>query len=150
MSHYFAHFLLTTLFQQPFPTNPALFSPMDNDQSLYFNTMNVLRHQETDSEKPLADLVNDVRQLQDVLYTKLQTRREAFEKKRCYLLHEVKNALTGILACAEVLGCGDLNPLERDEFFQLIGREIERMVGMTSGRSVDYSTFPPTEPDVRH
>jgi signal transduction histidine kinase len=47
------------------------------------------------------------------------------------VMHDVKNALTGIRTCADVLSYDDLAPGEREEFAQMIAQEIERLVDMT-------------------
>lgn len=47
------------------------------------------------------------------------------------VMHDVKNALTGIRTCTEVLGYDDLDSDERKEWTQMIATEIDRIVGMT-------------------
>lgn len=79
----------------------------------------------------LAELWNEVYTLQRALQEKVWERRARVEKKKCYMLHEVKNALTGILSCAEILGTGNLEPDEQEEFLQIVAHEIDRVVGMT-------------------
>lgn len=53
------------------------------------------------------------------------------------VIHDVKNALAGIRTCAEVLEYPDLDPTARQEFFQLIKQEIERVEHMTQ-ELLDY------------
>ncbi|MCP4403071.1 MAG: HAMP domain-containing histidine kinase [bacterium] len=47
------------------------------------------------------------------------------------IMHDVKNALTGIQTCAEVLEYDNLEPNERKEFAQTIMHKIEQIVEMT-------------------
>ncbi len=47
------------------------------------------------------------------------------------IMHDVKNALTGIRTCAEVLGYDDSTPEERIEFAKIIVMEVDRVFGMT-------------------
>ncbi len=47
------------------------------------------------------------------------------------VMHDVKNALTGIKTCAVVLGYEDIKPEDRLVFEQTIVGEIDRIVGMT-------------------
>jgi signal transduction histidine kinase len=47
------------------------------------------------------------------------------------VMHDVKNALTGIRTCVDVLSYDDLDLEEREEFVQMIAQEIDRLVGMT-------------------
>jgi signal transduction histidine kinase len=46
------------------------------------------------------------------------------------MIHDVKNALTGIRTCAEVLGYPDLDPTDRQEFAQTIVSQVDQMVAM--------------------
>ncbi len=47
------------------------------------------------------------------------------------VMHDVKNILTGVRTCAEVLAYDDLDSDERKEWMQMIVAEIDRIVGMT-------------------
>ena len=46
------------------------------------------------------------------------------------VIHDVKNALTGIRTCAEVLAYDDLEPTERQEFAQTIVRQVDQTLAM--------------------
>ena len=78
-----------------------------------------------------SELVREISALQHYLKENVQRRRGDFEKDRCQVMHEMKNALTGILSCAHALNGEELEAGDRQEFMHLIGREIGRIVGMT-------------------
>ena len=54
------------------------------------------------------------------------------------VIHDIKNALTAIRTCAEILGHDELNADERKEFAQTLTREIDRVIGITQ----DLLEFP--------
>ncbi len=54
------------------------------------------------------------------------------------VIHDVKNALTGIRTCAEILRYDDSDPEERIEFAETIIGEIDRVLGMTQ-ELLDFS-----------
>ena len=119
--------------QQVFLLNSLRTQPIFENSSSLMNVVNRLI-QIKGSNMWLHELLHAVRTLQQTLEAQLQHQRAEIEKKRCYvhyLMHDVKNALTGIVSCAEVLGVGELEPEEKEEFFRIIASEIERVVGMT-------------------
>ena len=69
--------------------------------------------------------------LHRIFQQQMEDRRAHFELERRCLAHEVNNALTGILSCAEVLGTHELDDEEKHEFLGVIGKEIERVVKMS-------------------
>ena len=78
-----------------------------------------------------SELVREISALQHHLKESVQQRTGSSEKERCQVMHEIKNALTGILTCAHALNGEKLEQGDRQEFLQLIGCEIGRIVGMT-------------------
>ncbi|MCP4405631.1 MAG: PEP-CTERM sorting domain-containing protein [bacterium] len=54
------------------------------------------------------------------------------------VMHDVKNALTGIRTCAEVLQYDDIEPEERVEFAKTVVEEVDRVFGMTQ-ELLDFS-----------
>lgn len=84
----------------------------------------------SDSSIDLPELDREVQALQQVLKAKLQQRTLRVENARCHVLHDMKNALTGIVSCAYVLNDDELAYEERQEFLQSIGREIKRIAGI--------------------
>ena len=57
-------------------------------------------------------------------------------KMTCDVLHDIKNSLTAIRTCAEVLSYSDLQASEREQFMQTIAGEIDRIVDMTQDLTV--------------
>ena len=89
----------------------------------------------SESTVEFPELVREIHDVQQDLKEKVQRRKGKIEKERCRVMHEMKNALTGILSCAHVLNSDTLAYEARQEFMSLIGREIDRIVGMAENFS---------------
>ena len=83
-----------------------------------------------DSKTELTELLQEIRRLQEELKEKIRERTHKLEKEYDYAMHDMKNAFSGMLACAEVLHNGELEPADRQELLQLIRCEMERVVRM--------------------
>ncbi len=95
-----------------------------------------------DSTTEITELLQEIRRLQDALKERLRERKHRFEHEYDYLMHDMKNAFSGILACADVLHGSDLEPADRQELLQLIEREttrIVRMAGECRGQGAAFS-----------
>lgn len=84
----------------------------------------------SDSAVESPELSREIHSLQQGLQEKVLQRKLKLKRGRCHVMHEMKNALTGILSCAHVLHDDALKHEDREEFLSLIRREVERIVGM--------------------
>jgi len=83
-----------------------------------------------DSRTEITELLQEIRRLQEELKEKIRDRKYRLGKEYDYAMHDMKNAFSGMLACADVLRDGDLEPADRQELLQLIRGEMERIVRM--------------------
>ncbi|GAK53135.1 integral membrane sensor signal transduction histidine kinase [Candidatus Moduliflexus flocculans] len=81
-----------------------------------------------DSKIEVVELLQEIRHLQEDLKEKIRERKYTFGKEYDYAMHDMKNAFSGMLACADVLRHGELEPADRQELLQLIQGEMERIV----------------------
>ena len=89
----------------------------------------------SESTVEFPEIVREIHNVQQDLKRTVQRRKGKIEKERCRVMHEMKNTLTGILSCAHVLNSDTLAYEDRQEFMSLIGREIDRIVGMAENFS---------------
>lgn len=83
-----------------------------------------------DSKIEVVELLQEIRRLQEDLKEKIRERKHTFGKEYDYAMHDMKNAFSGMLACADVLRDGELEPADRQELLRLIQGEMERVVRM--------------------
>lgn len=82
----------------------------------------------------------DVQQQNEDLRQAVQHAHLAEQHARV-VIHDVKNALTAIKSCTEILSACDLTPSERIEFIQALDHEIDRVVEMTK----EFTSFSGTD-----
>ncbi|MBD3305171.1 hypothetical protein GF339_02330 [candidate division KSB3 bacterium] len=93
--------------------------------------LQALRTRMTDSQSQEREVFQDAQALQHALTRRLDDHGEArLENQQSMLMHGIKNALAGILASAELLRANDLTPAERDEVFDMIRSDIEKIIAL--------------------
>lgn len=125
---------LNRCYQKPFPLVSFAGQPIFDSQDALRTVLNTLTRHLRDSHMRLHELLHEIRTLQQAIETKLQQQRHEIEKKRYYLhyvMHDVKNALSGIVSCTELMQGKNLTPQEHAEFAGILASEIERVIGMT-------------------